>query len=271
MVYVKFIHYIFIILGIVWFSGCSSKPVVTPKLQQAQNRYQKIISDANITEKAPLALFQAGKIYDLSFYAKEKEESNHFAYLLERELEVVNENVRQADLKKKIETLKAEKQKAQLEAKETELLLLKKKMEQAVAKLKELEELSAKQTNRGLILTLGDVLFETGKARLLPGAQRAIDKLAEFLKDNPERKVLIEGHTDNMGSITYNIDLSLRRAQAVKNALIAKGVDSQRVLAHGYGEAYPVASNKDSAGRQRNRRVEIIVLEEGVEPVDIMR
>jgi len=267
----SFIKSISLVAVIALLGGCSSKPVVTAKLQQVQNRYQKTISDPEITEKAPLALFQAGKIYDLSFHAKDKEEANHLSYLLGRELEVVKENVRQTDLKKKIETLKAEKQKAQLEAKETELLLLKKKMEQTEAKLKEMEELNAQQTNRGLVLTLGDVLFETGKATLLPGAQRAIDKLAEFLEENPERKVLIEGHTDNVGSITYNIDLSLRRAQAVKNALVAKGIDPGRILAHGYGEAYPVAPNKDAAGRQRNRRVEIIVLKEGVEPVDMMR
>jgi outer membrane protein OmpA-like peptidoglycan-associated protein len=252
-------------------TGCSSKPVVTPKLQSVHKTYQTMIADETINEEAPLALFQAGKIYDLSHHAKDKTEADHYAYLLERELEVVKERARQEELKKRAEQLKAEKQKALLDAKETELLLLKKKMAQTEAKLKELEELNAKQTNRGLVLTLGDVLFETGKANLLPGAQRAIDKLAEFLQDNPERKVLIEGHTDNIGSVTYNIDLSLRRAQAVKNALIAKGIEESRLLAHGYGETYPVASNKDAAGRQRNRRVEIIILEEGVDPEGMMR
>ncbi|RUM65666.1 MAG: flagellar motor protein MotB [Sulfurospirillum sp.] len=264
-------RYIPAIVSVALLTGCSSKPVVTAKLQNVQNAYQKMISDPNVTEKAPLALFQAGKIYDLSFHAKDKEEANHLSYLLERELEVVKESARKTDLEDRIERLKTEKQKAELEAKETELLLMKKKMEQAEAKLNEMEELNAKQTNRGLVLTLGDVLFETGKATLLPGAQRAIDKLAEFLEENPERKVLIEGYTDNSGSVTYNIDLSLRRAQAVKNALVEKGIDLKRVLAHGYGEAYPIALNDDEAGRQRNRRVEIIILKKGVEPVDMMR
>ncbi len=256
---------------VVLMSACSSKPVVTSKLQSVQKRYQKLISDASVSEKAPLALFQAGKIYDLSYHAKDKLEADHYAYLLERELEVVQESAKAQDLKKRIEELKSEKHQAELDAKETELLLLKKKMEQAEAKLKELEELNAQQTSRGLVLTLGDVLFETGKANLLPGAQRAIEQLAAFLEENPERKVLIEGHTDNRGSVTYNIDLSLRRAQAVKNALIAKGIEESRIVAHGYGEAFPVASNKDAAGRQRNRRVEIIILKEGIEPDDMMR
>lgn len=253
------------------FVGCSSKPVVTPNLQVAQKEYQKVIGDPSVNEKAPLALFQAGKIYDLSHHAKDEEEANHLAYLLDRELEVVHESAKETELKQEIEALKSKKQKALLDAKETELLLLKKKMAQAESKLKELEELNAKQTNRGLVLTLGDVLFETGRANLLPGAQRAIDKLAEFLIDNPEREVLIEGHTDNVGSATYNLDLSLRRAQAVKEALVAKGIEPERIHAQGYGEMYPVASNKDAAGRQRNRRVEIIILEEGANPEEMQR
>jgi outer membrane protein OmpA-like peptidoglycan-associated protein len=100
---------------------------------------------------------------------------------------------------------------------------------------------------------------------------RAIDKLAEFLADNPERVVLIEGHTDDVGSVTSNLDLSLRRSTAVQEALVAKGIDVNRLLIKGYGEAYPVASNSDAGGRQRNRRVEIVILEEGVDPNSMMR
>lgn len=259
-----------LIAGVI-FAACSSKPVVTPELQTFQKKYEEMKSDPSVTENAPLALFQAGKIYDLSHHAKDKEEAEHMAYLLDRELTVVEESAKEQMLKDKIKTLEAEKQKALLDAKESELLLLKKQMEQTKEKLKELEELNAKQTNRGLVLTLGDVLFETGKSNLLPGSQRAIEKLVEFLQDNPERKVLIEGHTDNVGSATYNLDLSLRRAQAVKDALIEKGIDESRLQAHGYGETYPVAPNNDAGGRQRNRRVEIIILEEGVEPASMLR
>ncbi len=100
---------------------------------------------------------------------------------------------------------------------------------------------------------------------------RAIEKLSEFLLDNPERKVIIEGHTDNVGSSTTNLDLSLRRSGAVGEALNQKGIDSQRLLVKGYGETYPVASNDNSAGRQRNRRVEIVILEEGVDPDEMIR
>lgn len=264
---------IFLYSGVVslLFFGCSSKPIVTPSLLDAQKAYESIKKDERINENAPLALFQAGKIYDLSHSAKDKKEADHLAYLLNHEVEVVQESAKTQTLQKRIEELKNAKQKALLDQKDTQLLVMQKEMQKAKQQLQQLQELNAKQTNRGLVLTLGDVLFETGKANLLPGAQRAIEKLSEFLLDNPERKVLIEGHTDNVGSATYNIDLSLRRAQAVKDALIQKGIQSDRIVPKGYGEMYPVAPNSDAAGRQRNRRVEIVILEEGVNPEDMLR
>lgn len=257
--------------AIMLFSGCSGKPVMTPGLQQAHAAYEQLRANRTIEEKAPLALLQTEKIYALSQKAKDTREANHLAYLLDREVAVTREKVRKQRLEQQIASLKAQKQKAQLEAKESELLLLKKKMQQTEAKLKELEALNAKETNRGLVLTLGDVLFESGRARLLPGSERTLDKLVTFLEENPQRKLLIEGHTDNVGSSTYNLDLSLRRAEAVKRALVAKGIDPQRITAQGYGETYPVASNADAAGRQRNRRVEIVILDEGVSPDAMQR
>jgi outer membrane protein OmpA-like peptidoglycan-associated protein len=260
-----------LLTSVLVLTACSTKPVVTPKLIQAQKDFTSLQSNPSISEEAPLAWAQAEKIYSLSKRAKSKAEADHLAYLLERESAVAKESARKKVLEKKILSLKEEKSKALLDAKESELLLLKKQMQQAKAKLKELEELNAKETRRGLVLTLGDVLFTSGKADLLPGAQRTIAKLAQFLEENPERKVLIEGHTDNIGSTTYNLDLSLRRAQAVKEALVEKGVDPERIVAQGYGEIYPVASNSDAAGRQRNRRVEIVILKEGVSPEEMQR
>ena len=265
------IPYSMLLTGVLVLTACSSKPVVTPQLATAQKDFSSLASDISIRERAPMAWVQAEKIYQMSKAAKSKAEADHLAYLLQRESAVVKEHARKKMLEKEIIALEAQKNKAMLDAKESELLLLKKQMQQAKAKLKELEELNAKETRRGLVLTLGDVLFASGKANLLPGSQRTIDKLAAFLEENPERKVLIEGHTDNIGSTTYNLDLSLRRAQAVKEALVAKGVDPERIVAQGYGEMYPVASNADAAGRQRNRRVEIVILKEGVEPEEMQR
>jgi outer membrane protein OmpA-like peptidoglycan-associated protein len=129
---------------------------------------------------------------------------------------------------------------------------------------RELADLKAQQTERGLVLTVGDVLFATGKAEIASGGLRSINKLAEFLKQNPKRNLLIEGYTDNTGSEDFNLGLSQRRADAVKDALTAKGVASDRITTKGYGPKYPVVANDSAAGRQQNRRVEVVVLNEGV-------
>jgi outer membrane protein OmpA-like peptidoglycan-associated protein len=123
----------------------------------------------------------------------------------------------------------------------------------------ELDALKATPTPRGLVLTLGDVMFDTGRSELKSGGARKIDQLAQFLVEHPERRVQIDGFTDSVGSDSYNEELSQRRADSVKAALISRGVDPARIGAEGYGKAYPVASNNDSGGRQLNRRVEVVI------------
>jgi outer membrane protein OmpA-like peptidoglycan-associated protein len=126
----------------------------------------------------------------------------------------------------------------------------------------ELDDLSAKQTNRGMVITLSDVLFSTDQARLNPEGMRTAQKLADVLQQNPQRKVLVEGFTDNTGSTPHNQDLSERRAEAVRSALAGMGIAGGRVTIRGYGPAYPVAPNDSSSNRQMNRRVEIVLSDE---------
>jgi outer membrane protein OmpA-like peptidoglycan-associated protein len=123
----------------------------------------------------------------------------------------------------------------------------------------ELAALKAQQTDRGLVLTLGDVLFETGKAEIRPGALRNLYPLVTFLQKYPERRVLIEGHTDSVGSDASNLDLSQSRADAVRDFLLQNGVNAAQITTRGYGKASPVASNDTATGRQQNRRVELII------------
>jgi outer membrane protein OmpA-like peptidoglycan-associated protein len=123
----------------------------------------------------------------------------------------------------------------------------------------EVEQLKATQTPRGLVLTLGDVLFNTGRAELNPGAGRKLDQLAQFLNQHPERRIEIDGFTDSVGPDDYNQDLSQRRADAVKAALLSRGIDASRITTQGYGKSFPVATNNDSGGRQLNRRVEVVI------------
>jgi len=124
----------------------------------------------------------------------------------------------------------------------------------------ELADMRAKQTDRGWILTLkNELLFDAGGATLKPGAQRALDNLAQFLTKYPDRDIAIEGFTDSTGTKELNQQLSEKRAWSVKAALVARGIQSTRIDARGYGPSFPVASNETPTGRQLNRRVEIVI------------
>ena len=126
----------------------------------------------------------------------------------------------------------------------------------------QLRDIEGKQTERGLLVTLGDVLFAFNKSELTPQAGPRLDKLASFLKQFPQRKLLVEGYTDAVGTDAYNMELSERRAEAIREALVARGVDTTRVVTKGYGKAYPVADNASVDGRAVNRRVEVVIADE---------
>ncbi len=123
----------------------------------------------------------------------------------------------------------------------------------------QLKELAAKETERGMVITLGDVLFGTDLSRLTQDGMGTAQKLANVLQQNPQRRVLIEGFTDNTGATAYNLQLSERRASAVRSALQGMGVAPERISTLGYGEAMPVSGNDTAQSRQLNRRVEIIL------------
>jgi outer membrane protein OmpA-like peptidoglycan-associated protein len=130
---------------------------------------------------------------------------------------------------------------------------------QAQAAQQELAALQAKQTDRGMVLTLGsNLMFDTGSDVLKPGADDSLMRVGDFLKQHPSVAVRVEGHTDSIGTDSYNDALSERRARAVAHALQDRGVETARVAAVGRGKELPIASNQTPEGRQQNRRVEII-------------
>ncbi len=132
--------------------------------------------------------------------------------------------------------------------------------EEAERLQRQIAELEARPTDRGLVLTLGsDVLFDFDRYELRDGARRTVERIAEFLNEYEERQVLVEGFTDSTGSRDYNMGLSERRANSVRTALVERGVDPGRIRIRGFGPDYPVASNDNEAGRQLNRRVEVII------------
>ncbi|HPF72331.1 MAG: OmpA family protein [Rhodanobacteraceae bacterium] len=188
--------------------------------------------------------------------AKEADRARHEANMARRD---ANAALAQADADRRDAAMARE----QAEAERREATLARQQAEAARAELRAMQDmiddLQAKQTERGLVVTLGDVLFETDKAVLKPGAMHNLDKLVAALSEHPDTTVAIEGHTDSTGSDSYNMDLSRRRAESVVSYLVGQGIDRSRLSAKGLGEGYPVASNDTSAGRQQNRRVEMII------------
>ena len=128
-----------------------------------------------------------------------------------------------------------------------------------------LVELQAVKTERGYVVTIGDVLFATNQASLTPNGMSTLRKLADVMAQNPNRTVLVEGFTDSVGSSSYNQELSQRRAEAVASALSSMGVPRDRIAMKAYGEAFPVAANDTASNRQLNRRVEIVLSNEGAQ------
>jgi outer membrane protein OmpA-like peptidoglycan-associated protein len=132
-------------------------------------------------------------------------------------------------------------------------------------------DLGARDTDRGYVLTLSDIQFRTDEAALTADAMRKLYPLVTLLKGNAKQDIIIEGYTDSSGSWDYNQELSEQRAMAVRDFFVSTGVDPQRIVARGYGEADPVASNANQAGRRENRRVEIIVPRESTQVTDRRR
>lgn len=124
---------------------------------------------------------------------------------------------------------------------------------------RQIDVLQAEATDRGLVLTLGDVLFGTGRSDLTSGGTNTLDKLVVFLNNYPDRNVVIEGHTDDVGSHEMNQTLSQHRADSVKFYLVQQGIRHKRLAASGMGETQPITDNQSPSGRQQNRRVEVII------------
>jgi len=296
------------VMTTVFIWGCASAPNLA--MQSARAAFERAKNMPGVMENAAVPMHDAENALRKAEKATDREEMTHLAHLAEKRVEYAVTMAEKAMAEKEQEDLEEEKQKVlldtrqmeierarkeneakqkALEEKAREIELARKQAEDAQANAmkmkdevemarqkaealeKQISELQAKKTERGLVLTLGDVLFATGKSDLMAGANRTIDKLAEFLRQNPERNLVIEGHTDSVGNDAYNMNLSQQRADAVRMALLSRSIDNHRIITKGYGEGYPVADNTAEAGRQQNRRVEIIILDEGVKGESIMR
>lgn len=261
--------------------GCGGPPEDNPLLKEAKNTFQEAEDDSAIVTNAPVALKEAEEALQESEQLWEekadKELVDHHAYIAKQKVAIARETAKLNAAQDEVERAESERQKVLIEARKAEAIAAEKRAEEALLQAekerreaekaqKRAEELAdrvnkleAERTERGLVLTLGDVLFGFDKATLKSGGRRAVDKLAQFMEEYPNRNIMIEGFTDTVGPADYNDQLSRRRANSVRKALLNKGISSSRIQIRGYGERYPVASNNTEAGRQQNRRVEVII------------
>jgi outer membrane protein OmpA-like peptidoglycan-associated protein len=270
-------------------AACETTPETASVLLQAREAVTQAESNPNVGKYAPNELQRARNLLvNAEGAAKEKGANDkttaHYAYLATQMARIAEQRSNEQLATARIKAGETERQQILLTARESEAnravadarsaqadaerarneaLNAQSQNAQAQAESQrlaaQLEELQASQTARGIVLTLDDVLFDPGRAELKPGSQRALDQIAAFLAENPERRVQVEGFTDSQGTSDFNQQLSQSRADAVARAIIQRGVSAERVRALGYGEEFPVASNNSAGSRQLNRRVEIIV------------
>lgn len=281
--------------------ACSSLPERVETLEQARSAVQSLRQEPLAMEVARSSFQNAQSQLALADEAYEEDADleivEYHAYLALRNAQVAEQQIAEERAREELQAGEVERTRIQLQAREREAQRAQRAAEQArtqaeqaqalaeqrataladetaaaqqareraAALEQELEELQAQQTERGLILTLSDVLFDTDRAVLNAGAEPALERLAQFMSEYPDRRILIEGHTDSTGSEEYNRMLSAERADAVRDALLERGVAADRIETRGLGEAYPVAPNETSAGRQLNRRVEIVISNQGGE------
>jgi OOP family OmpA-OmpF porin len=228
-------------------TACTSARPPTA-LEKARADYLQASNDSALRSDASADLFAAQSLLqqaEASWQENEDyDETAHFSYLTTLKIDLARANAELAASNRNFEQLSAEKDKIRLQARDSEI-----------------EQLKAKKVPEGIMVSLGDVLFDTAHFSLKPGSLQKIYPLVEYLKNHPQTMVKIEGHTDSRGSAAYNEELSQRRAAAVSDFLVSNGIEQQRITVQGMGENFPVATNSTAAGRQQNRRVDVTVID----------
>ena len=275
------------ILFMILVYGCATEP--SQSVVSARNSYQQAAQNEQLKQNAPVKMYEAQQALQKLNKAVSDNESqaeiDHLAYLVEQRIEIAKAAAQQKLADNQIEQLNKERAQIRMSQSQAQAKQAQERAEQSSFEAKEAQEKASALENqleqikqatvhaerRGIVLTLGDVFFDFGKATLNPGGEQDLNSLVQFLRDNPQRNVVIEGYTDNIGSAAYNRQLSDARARAVIAYLQSQGISRDRLVAHGYGESFPVATNETPAGRQLNRRVEIVVLRDGQTPSTAMR
>lgn len=260
-------------------AGCVAKP--NANVTRVQNELSVLKSDPAVISNATIQLQDAERAVlrseDTWSKTQDPDEAEHLSYLASKRIEIARVKTNQqlaeseairlsharetASINAQTISLRESEARASLaDANALRTVALIQDRQSQINELKgQLIELKARDGTRGLTLTLGDVMFESNRAEFKSGAARKLLELITFVRNHPQEYVTIEGHTDNTGPTSSNIDLSLRRAEAVRQLFIDNRINSDRISTRGLGEQFPLASNNTAAGRLQNRRVEIIV------------
>lgn len=253
------------------FAGCASSPEMQSGVEGARSQLNELKQNELLGDRAPLALREAETAVEKAEEADlDSEEGRHLVFMAENKVAVAEARAWKRYYDDERQNLVEERDRARLMARTSEAERARQDAREATLRAqasqeeteqlqRQIDELNAKPTDRGLVLTLREVLFETNQHALKAGAHADLDRLADFLKEYDERDVRIQGHTDSTGDENYNRDLSKRRAEAVKEYLVSQGIEPRRIATAGRGEAMPVANNDTASGRQLNRRVEILI------------
>ncbi|WP_416638065.1 OmpA family protein [Pseudomonas sp. OHS18] len=245
-------------------TGCAGLDAEhSAELDAARASFQSVKEDPQVLRSAPKDVIRAGESLGraerLADYWGSAADVAHYAYLSQRYSEIAREHGKLALDQERAARLELERQRLQLALREAKLISV---QEQNAWLEEQIVNLATAQTDRGLVMTLGDVLFDAGEARLKASANRTVLKLVQFLQLNPRRIVRIEGYSDSSGKREENLALSRARAQTVADALTDLGIDAKRIEVQGFGESFPVAENASAKGRAQNRRVEILFSDE---------
>lgn len=257
------------ITSVLLFVGCTTAMKSPDGAIAARSRLVQLQNDSTLAQQAPVAIRTAdAAVTQAEVPIKDKEYSNHLVFIAGRQVDIAWAQAETRFLEGQREGLSSQRDSERLDARTREADNAREDTEKALSDSDDLRrqiaELNAKQTERGLVVTLGDILFETGKSQLKANSTERLYKLTSFLKTYPDRTLMIEGHTDNVGGDDSNILLSQKRAESVRMFLLEQGVNSARLSAIGKGENFPVASNESDSGRALNRRVEVIIANSGV-------
>ncbi len=233
------------------------------QLDEAATAFQRISEVPQILQDAPKDVMRAGESLDrakrFAGYWGSAEDVIHYAYLSKRYSEIASQHSEQLQNQRRATQLKMERERLREAVQEARILDM---QHQGSWLEDQMVSLAAAETDRGLVMTLGDVLFRPSSAELGSAANRTLLKVVHFLQLNPKRRVRIEGYTDNRGDEAENLALSKARAQTVGEFMQSLGVDAGRIEVVGYGEQYRVAENASARGRAQNRRVEILFSDE---------